>query len=75
MGKFDDGNGFGPGLGVCRAIDGEVGFDFLVDSFGGSIGLWAKRRGKIRGYSKDSPHVFEHVCGELGSSVRNHLVR
>jgi hypothetical protein len=39
VGKFYEGEEFGPGLGVDRAENGQIRFDFLIDSFGCSVSL------------------------------------
>ena len=38
--EFEGAEGFMPVFGVRGTIDGKVRFDLLIDSFGGSIGLW-----------------------------------
>jgi hypothetical protein len=37
MGKFYKGEQVGPGFGVDRAENGQIGFDFLINPFGCSI--------------------------------------
>jgi hypothetical protein len=39
MGEFYKGEEVGPRFGVNQTENGEVGLDFLIDSFGCSIGL------------------------------------
>ena len=40
MSEFHVGDRFGPGCGVIAAEDAKVSFDFLVDSFCFTVGLW-----------------------------------
>ena len=64
----------GPLMGVTGAEDTEVGFDFLVGSFGLSISLRVVRSGESNVVFEDSGEFLGECRGELGSSVRDESV-
>ncbi len=49
--------------------DSKVLFDFLVDSFSLSVGLWVKGRGRIQGDVEESVEFLHEFRDELRASV------
>ena len=64
----------GPLMGIAGAEDTEVGFDFLIGSFGLSISLRVVRSGESNVVFEDSGKFFGKRRGELGSSVGDESV-
>jgi hypothetical protein len=64
----------GPFSGCGAAIDAKIGFKFLIEAFGLSIGL--RMIGSRKGYFviKESSKLFGELRGELWASIRDQLV-
>ena len=69
--EFCESKELGPLVGITGAEDTEVGFDFLIGSFGLSISLRVVRSGESNIVFEDSSKFLGKRRGELGSSVRN----
>jgi len=72
--EFHGSDGFVPDLGVQRAINSDVSFDFLIEAFCGSITLRMIGCGQFRFDSKEFEEFLEGFGGELGISVRDNGV-
>ena len=74
MREFYHGKSLRPIVRVHRTEDGKVCLDFLVDSFGGSVGLRVKGS-RWGGFdSHESQRALEGASDELGSSVGNDVI-
>ena len=72
--EFCESKEFGPLMGIAGAEDTEVGFDFLIGSFGLSISLRVVCGGESNVVFEDSGELLGKRRGELRSSVRNESV-
>ena len=60
---------------IRYTIDGKVGFDFLVETFCGSIRLRMEGSGHRRLDSKGFHEFLKDLRGETGVTIGNQLVR
>ena len=74
MGEFHGADGFVPGFGVWRAVDSNVGFNFLIEAFCCSITLWSVSCHKIQFDSQEFKEFLEWFGSKSWVSVRDDTV-
>ena len=72
--EFSKRKEFGPLVGVIGAEDMEIGFDFLIGSFGLSVSLRMVCGRKSNVIFEDPGKFFSERRGELWSSVRDESI-
>ena len=72
--EFSGSKELGPLVGVVGTEDTEIGFYFLIGSFGLSVSLWMVGSGKTNIIFKESSKFSGKCRGELRSSVGDESV-
>jgi len=69
VGKFCQGQEFGPVVLLVIAVTMEVLFQCLVSLFRLSIALWVIPRSKVQGHIEDLAQQVEKTRDELGAAI------
>src|ERR1700726_2557027 len=75
VGKFCQGQEFGPVVLLVIAVTTEVLFQCLVSSFHLSIALWVIPRSKVQGHIEDLARQAEKMRDKLRAAIRGDVQR